>query len=352
VPDDGFTGWTAALVQGRNDLLERHTDLDPIDVLDREEFLAGLIEGSLVFIHADPSRPTFVPWTTPWRRWMDNGRDSAYWFAPLDGRHRYRVSGRRGDECYLSFTVYAGVPGHPEAVARNINHRDLHAANDDTFSFEIDPPADACYVISRQYFTEPDAAEPGTMTIEVVDGPPPQAPTASDLDARWAAATSFIQAMTRPRAVPGALPPYVSTTPNVMGDPSGWRAEEGGGRGTPDQTYASGPFDLAPDKALVMELRFPPAAYAGAALWNRFSQTVDGRLHRSTVNCEHAVTHPDGTARIVVAGRDPGVPNWLDTGGRRRGSVFWRFLLANEPPGPITSRVMRIEDLGDQELGG
>ena len=36
--------------------------------------------------------------------------------------------------------------------------------------------------------------------------------------------------------------------------------------------------------------------------------------------------------RLVVAHRDPGVPNWLDTEGRPFGMVFWRFML---PEGEI-----------------
>ena len=34
----------------------------------------------------------------------------------------------------------------------------------------------------------------------------------------------------------------------------------------------------------------------------------------------------------MIAHRDPGVPNWLDTEGRPFGMVFWRFFL---PEGPI-----------------
>ena len=40
----------------------------------------------------------------------------------------------------------------------------------------------------------------------------------------------------------------------------------------------------------------------------------------------------DGSFRIVIAHRDPGVPNWLDTEGRPFGLVFWRYFL---PTGPI-----------------
>ena len=35
---------------------------------------------------------------------------------------------------------------------------------------------------------------------------------------------------------------------------------------------------------------------------------------------------------MVLAHRDPGVPNWLPTEGRPFGLVFWRFML---PEGPI-----------------
>jgi hypothetical protein len=94
-----------------------------------------------------------------------------------------------------------------------------------------------------------------------------------------------------------------------------------------------------------MDVTFPPCAYASAALWNRFSQTVDRRFHRSTINRTEAVVGSAGVSRIVVAHRDPGVANWLDTGGRPRGSVFWRFLLAEHPPPPIACEVVRVEDV-------
>ena len=43
-------------------------------------------------------------------------------------------------------------------------------------------------------------------------------------------------------------------------------------------------------------------------------------------------SEPDGSFRMIIAHRDPGVPNWLDTEGRPFGMVFWRFML---PEGEI-----------------
>ena len=38
----------------------------------------------------------------------------------------------------------------------------------------------------------------------------------------------------------------------------------------------------------------------------------------------------DGRFRIVIAHRDPGEENWLDTEGRSFGMVFWRYFLAED----------------------
>ena len=348
---DAFGDYTRAVADCRTAVFAAREGLTPIDAADGERFVAALIEGSLRFVHQDPARPTFVPWTTAERRWMDNGRDSAYWIAAVDGRRRYRMHGRRGTECYLSFTVYAGSPGHPESVAENINHLDLGAAAGGAYTVEIAPPADACYVIARQYYLDPDTDRPATMHIQAVGGPAPDEPGHDRLDAGWRAAAGFLDAMSQPRSGGGTRPRWVSTIPNVMGDPSAWSADHGGGRGTPDQVYAMGPYTLEEDEALVVDVTFLPCAYAGVALWNRFSQTIDARLHRSTLNHRQAVVDADGVARVVVAHRDPGVPNWVDTGGRPRGSVYWRFLLAERLPSPLRSQVVRLADLPGSREG-
>jgi hypothetical protein len=338
-PAAAHAEFAETLAGAREALLASRPNRTAIDDADGELFMGGLIEGAMQFVLSDPARPAFIPWVSPTRRWMDNGRDSVYWMAPVDGTRRYRVSGRRGEECYLSFTLYSGDPGHPQHVVANWNHRDLAADVGDAYAFEIEPPADACYVISRQYFDRPLVDRPGMFTIDVLDAGI-AAPDASALASRWRAATAFLSAMTAPPRSGGAPPAYVSTVPNVMGDPSVWTESEGGGRGTPDQTYALGPYELAENEALEIDLLFPHCAYASVALWNRFSQTVDRRFHCSTLNHREVTVDPDGHARIVVAHRDPGLPNWLDTGGRTRGTLFFRFLLAESAPERITSVVI------------
>jgi len=74
-------------------------------------------------------------------------------------------------------------------------------------------------------------------------------------------------------------------------------------------------------------------------------QTLDYRNLTSAVNGSQLKLEEDGTYRIVISARDPGVPNWLDTDGHPEGSIFWRFLLPESDPPKPECVVMRIGDV-------
>ena len=48
--------------------------------------------------------------------------------------------------------------------------------------------------------------------------------------------------------------------------------------------------------------------------------------------------------RIVLAHTDPGVPNWLDTEGRQRGMLIYRWVWSRDAPTPV-ARVTKPEAL-------
>jgi hypothetical protein len=114
------------------------------------------------------------------------------------------------------------------------------------------------------------------------------------------------------------------------------------GWGTPDNVYSLGLFRLEPDEALVIEGRSTGCVYFGAQLWNRYMQSLDYRYHRVSLNSSEIAFEPDGSFRLVVARRDPGMPNWLDTAGHREGVVFCRWLQSDAPPDQPTSRVITL----------
>jgi len=81
-------------------------------------------------------------------------------------------------------------------------------------------------------------------------------------------------------------------------------------------------------------------------LWNRYLQTFEYPWRRISLNRKQMQLGADGAYRIVVAHRDPGVPNWLDTSGRRNGTIYWRFLLPDGDPPTPTTRVVPLAELG------
>jgi hypothetical protein len=65
------------------------------------------------------------------------------------------------------------------------------------------------------------------------------------------------------------------------------------------------------------------------------------------VSVNHASAVPDaaGRVRVVIAGSDPGVPNWLDTAGHRRGCIIARQVGTPTPDDP-RCRVVKLADVG------
>jgi hypothetical protein len=105
----------------------------------------------------------------------------------------------------------------------------------------------------------------------------------------------------------------------------------GGGQST--NLYAGGVYDLGPDEALVVESRVPETPqYLGFVLTNLWGESHDFANHQCSLNGVQAEWDADGAIRWVIAHRDPGVPNWLDTTGHPEGFMSPRWTYATTPP--------------------
>ncbi|NQZ95241.1 MAG: hypothetical protein HRU01_01915, partial [Myxococcales bacterium] len=70
-------------------------------------------------------------------------------------------------------------------------------------------------------------------------------------------------------------------------------------------------------------------------------------IHRiSSINHTQAHVDADGRVRLVLAHDDPGVANWLDTGGHRDGLLTFRWFWPNSDPSPLTRVVKHGEVVG------
>lgn len=117
---------------------------------------------------------------------------------------------------------------------------------------------------------------------------------------------------------------------NEFNAPNAATAATGGGQST--NIYAGGVYDLAVDEALVIESRIEvEPEYSGMALANLWGESHDFANHQSSLNGFQSELDPDGVRRYVIAHRDPGVPNWLDTTGHREGFMTARWAYSATP---------------------
>jgi len=343
------------------------------DVAEGEHMLLHLLKAGLdVYVDNDPGRPRFAPLAGPTLKWGGEGADNPSHCAPLDVGRRYVIRGSLGDAVYVSFTVYKGKQEGDwnDGVVSALNHTQFRVDADGRYEIEVsaDPkpgalhmePGVANCVIARHYFEGEVCAlaDPSLrieLSIETRDDPTHPRPIApAALAERLEAARTFIhgQTLARPALGAGEPPPWFSLVPNQLPQPLQWVPTEGGGAGAVDNAYCAGLYVLGPDEALVIEGRWPPCVYANVMLWNRYLQGYDYRYRPCSLNRRQMQADADGRFTAVVAHRDPGVPNWLDTGGRPNGILYWRFLLSEGEIEQPRCRVVAWDEVAREVAGG
>ncbi|MGE4650040.1 MAG: hypothetical protein AAEJ53_04050, partial [Myxococcota bacterium] len=55
---------------------------------------------------------------------------------------------------------------------------------------------------------------------------------------------------------------------------------------------------------------------------------------QSSLNQQQLHIDSDGRVRVVLSVEDPGVPNWLDTGGHLEGIIQYRYIWTRNNPQP------------------
>jgi hypothetical protein len=77
------------------------------------------------------------------------------------------------------------------------------------------------------------------------------------------------------------------------------------------------------------------APYQGIQLGSMWYVSLDYINHQTSLTADQARADPDGLLRFVVSERDPGVANWLECTGHRRGyvQIRWQRLTRELRPG-------------------
>jgi hypothetical protein len=106
------------------------------------------------------------------------------------------------------------------------------------------------------------------------------------------------------------------------------------------QHYWQCVFELQPQEALLLETEIPKVCrYWNLQLNDPLFNTIEYLYAQSSLNGHQARLDADGRFRAVLSLEDPGVPNWLDTGGFLQGTVMGRWYASDTQPLPVISRV-------------
>lgn len=336
------------------------------DLADARRSVVHALQHALeIFLEGDAARPVFKRFVTPEKKLLGDNPDAVYFHAWVDPAHRYRIRGNIADATYTSFTVELGTAegGMSTGVGATLNDTEFETDAEGNYEIIVSAkrhegnwlalPEGAGSISTRHYYERKvgvaaDRMHHIPLMIEPLEPLPPPPPTDdAELARALRRVARFIETTIQPTGG-GNMPKYVSRVPNQFPQPSKESDDNADtGYAAVDNVYSMAPFLLKPGEALVIRGRFPKARFASVVLWNRYLQTLDYAHRRTSLNRKQTKLERDGSFKIVIAGSDPGVPNWIDTEGRPFGFVFWRFLLPEEPIAPLVSKVVPIAEAKD-----
>ncbi len=365
--------------------------------------------------HEDPDFPAFRNALSISNKSTIENSDAVYFYAPIDGQKNYRVTGRVEDfrhwrgqprvpgepaaPQYLIFEVATGpmsgdsgdlselTPGYRTGFG-TIDSSSLVVDDDGSFELLLGPERPpghdgnfictrkppsrrnpdggdrfADYVSGRQLFYDWENEEPIHLSIECLDTagghPAPLTPEKAAANLRrmggivrgqmrfWLEFYDVVLNCKQTHEHDGR--PYFMPV-NAYNQPNAASSDTGGGMST--NVYAGGIYDLEPDEALYIEATFTgEPVYTSMHLGTLWGESPDYANHQSSLNHHQMYMGADGVQRWVVAHRDPGVQNWIDTTGVPRGFLSHRWAYAELPDRAdwptITGRKIRFGEVAD-----
>ena len=313
---------------------------NPDDPLDRAEgfrmltrLLRGALENKLEYGRA--AQPELICTCHETIKIVGENPDNHYLGASLDGKYDYRIWGTRGDAKWISFNLFsgAGFGGGGPGTGATMHEEQMQIEADGTFELVISQrehpgnwlraEADTRSLAIRQTFLDKRNQTHAELHIERLDddNTPPDPLTPEELYLSLIYAGFYVKGVAE---IGATWATRQSQWPNEFTDEA--ELAETDKFKDPQIKWHQAYFDLSDDEALVVEVTPPECEYWMIALHNHWMETLDYVHHQATLNCHSARLEPDGSVRFVIAHRDPGVPNWLDTAGHRRGTVGVRWV--------------------------
>jgi Protein of unknown function (DUF1214) len=320
---------------------------------DTAEGLAHLTEQVVCWLawsvhHGDARRPAFHRQNDLVTQWGGPNNENVYRHARIDPALHYRITGRMHSCEEFVLALRAGFMHEPQwGTRREVTASELGIGHGDEFELLLGPgstieiPEDVAMVSIREYYFDWQPEEPATMVIECLDEDGPAPPVeGSALAAQLGAVAASVE---RSMA-------YWNTymlDARAAGVDNAFAASQRLNKGLAVARYAFCFWSLGPDEALVVESDLPASRYWSFQLYSLgWFEPLDPAGRITSRNHLQCPVDDDGKVRVVVAHRDPGVGNWLDTGGRREGllTLRWFWPTGDAAPAP-SATVVPLSDV-------
>ncbi|WP_430385734.1 hypothetical protein [Blastomonas fulva] len=350
---------TVASLGATSDLLGLLADRDdPLQAAQAERLFMLTLASGWFTAFADPDLPDFVPAVNTHLNCVGTNPDFIYGAASIDGSGSYVLSGERGSGLFVHLDIVAGGLGVMEPLGPSLGTLDFDSLTLDehgrfSLLLSAERPADwsgdwhrldpsARSLSLRQACYDWGTGREARIAIERTDIPHrPRQWSAPEIAERLAALAAY------PRRLAGMALGFIQS----QRDKGLWNVLEhddwAGRGGVTGQHYYQGLFDLAPGQILLLETDLPDSVlYWNVQLSDMMWNSIDWMNRQSSLNGGQARINTDGRFRAVIAMDDPGVPNWLDTGGNLQGAIMLRWTRASSGPAP-SLRVIEAAALRD-----
>jgi hypothetical protein len=288
--------------------------------------------------------------------------DHIYRGAFLDGSYSYEISARIGENrpAQVSFELFHGEPGKTILSKQTSATPDLGNQVSMLKSDDMKIDADGRFIVTIG--PEPSIAP---NHLRTVTGPLQLA--VRDVLSDWKQTPT--QVTIRRISGPASPPPrneeqlterILADLPDFVRFWSGFKTNWMGGIADNETAgpapraggwgyLLGGRFSLLDDQAIVLTIRDAGASYIGFQVLSPwFMMPSDARSRTLSLNQAQVLRNPDGTVTYVLALKDPGVANWIDTAGLHQGMyvVRWQGVPKGADVGAMT-KDFKVIDLAD-----
>ncbi len=293
--------------------------------------------------YADPAFPVLRRMVHETVKMGADNPDNYYFNAQISGEYEYRITGNRNTVHYIGFFTQNGSYGTTGGLAPcgRLEGIDLELEKDGSFEIILSKEQrgknwlkiedESGLLMVRQTFLNRFEEVPAELKIINLNGQKsPAHLTPKMIDEGLKMASMFVAGAPLLFARwakgfqkhPNQLPQFDPEVSNAAG-------------GDKNIIYYHSYWKLAEDEALVITVNPPECDSWNFQLNNYWMESLDYRYFNICVSKGNAHYENDGSIKVIVAHKNPGSGNWIDTCSHFEGTMCWRWYRLPKGAAPV-----------------